>query len=167
MANYTKGTLVNVFYHDGTAWKAFAYSTNNSLSTSSETTDISSKDHGLHPDREVTATSFSMSGEYLFSAADANIILAMQQAGKEYSFCFAQTSQTNYADGLQSVTGVGEQQAWTPGTTFCKYGNGLVTSAEVGSSNGEVATVSLEITGSGALSDSAPTGAKLKSYPGE
>ena len=77
MANYTKGTLVNVFYHDGTAWKAFAYSTNNSLSMSSETTDISSKDHSLHPDREVTATSFSMSGEYLFSPADANIILAM------------------------------------------------------------------------------------------
>ena len=108
-----------------------------------------------------------MSGEYLFSAADANIIVAMQQSGKEYSFCFAQTTQTNYSDGLQPVTGVGEQTAWTPGTTFCKYGNGLVTSAEVGASNGEVATVSLEITGSGALSDSAPTGNRLKSYPGE
>lgn len=162
--SYTKGNLVNVFYHNGDAWKTFAYSQNNSLSTSSETNEVTSKDHGLHPDTEVTGANWSMSGEYLFSPADANIIIAMQQSGKPYSFCFAQTTQTNYADGLQPVTGVGSTEAWAPGNTFCKYGDGIVTSAEVSASNGEVATVSLEITGSGALKDTVMS--NINSYTG-
>jgi len=50
---------------------------------------------------------------------------------------------------------------------FVKYGNAIVTSAEISANNGEVATVSLEITGSGSLTKTAPTGNKLLSYTGE
>jgi hypothetical protein len=156
MANYVKGTLINLFYHNGTSYVPFAYSQSNGLESSSETTQISSKDHGLHPDTEVTSSSFSMSGEYFFTPDNAKIILDMQRQGKAFSFCFAQTAETNFADGLKDVTGIGSQESYTPGTTFVQYGNALITSASISANNGEVATVSITATGSGALSDSAP-----------
>lgn len=156
MPNYVKGTLINLFYHNGTAYVPFAYSQSNGLETSSETATTSSKDHGLHPDTEVTSTSFSMSGEYFFTAENAKIILDMQRQGKVFSFAFAQTAETNYADGLKGVTGIGSQEKYTIGETFVQYGNGLVTSASITANNGENATVSITVTGSGALSDTAP-----------
>ena len=88
MSDYKKGNALNVFYHNGESWRAFAHSQNNSLSTSSETNEISSKDFGIHNEQEVTGFTWSMSGEYLFTPADADIIIAMQQSGKQYSFCF-------------------------------------------------------------------------------
>lgn len=163
--NYKKGNCLNVFYHDATSWKVWAYSTNNSLSTSSETNQISSKDHGLHPDTEITGNSFSMSGEYLFTPENANVALGMQQSGLPYTFAFAQINQDNWQDGLKSVTDISTNTAWTPGSSFVKYGSALVTSVEVGASNGETATLSIELTGSGALSDSAPANASILKYP--
>lgn len=162
MANYVKGNLVNVFYHNGTSWVTLGYSTSNSLSVSNETTQVSSKDHGLHPDTEVTGSSWSMSGEYLFTAANAQVVMGMQKQGKAFSVCFAQVSESNYADGLKPVTDIETNSAWTVGSAFCKYGNAIVTSAEISAANGETATMSVEFTGSGALLDAAP--ATLSSY---
>ena len=162
MANYVKGNLVNVFYHNGTSWVTLGYSTSNSLSASNETTQVSSKDHGLHPDTEVTGSSWSMSGEYLFTAENAKVILGMQASGVPYSVCFAQVGESNFADGIESVTDISTNASWTVGSAFKKYGNALVTSAEISAANGETATMSVEFTGSGALLDEAPS--TLKSF---
>lgn len=160
--NYKKGNLINLFYHDGTNWKTLAYGQTHSLSRSNETTEISSKDHGLHPDTEVTGSSWSMSCEALFTVENAKVIMGMADKGEPYSVCFAQVSQTEWADGLQSVTDISTNQTWTPGNAFVKYGNALVTSCEITANNGETATLSVEFTGSGALLDAAPS--PIKSY---
>lgn len=162
MKNYVRGTLINLFYHNGTAWKAFAYSTSNSLETSAETASIASKDMAQHPHTEINNQTFSMSGEYLFSPEDAKIIMAMMASAKVYTFAFAQTAETNYADGLVSETGVGDQESWSPGTDFVKYGDCNITSASITAANNEVATISLTLTGSGALMDAVPT--NINSY---
>ena len=154
---YIKANLVNLFYHDGTAWVPFAYGQSHGLSVSSQTSEVSSKDHGNHPDQEVTSTSFTLSGSFYFTKENANTALAMANAAAPITWCFAQVSQTDYASGLKPVTNYGEQDAWTPGTDFKEYGSGIVTSFSIESQAGEVATCNLEITGRGALSSTAPT----------
>lgn len=159
--DYKKGNLINLFIYDTSAWRTFGHSTNNSLSTSSETTTVSSKDFGNWPATEVTGTTWSMSGEYLMTPADASIILGMQASGKPYSFAFGVVNETDWASGLKPVTDISVNTKWSVGSTFMRYGNGLVTSAEISAPNGEQATMTLEITGSGALSASAPANASI------
>lgn len=162
MASYVKGNLLNIFYHNGTSWVPFAHSTSNSMSMSQETAQISSKDLGKHPDTEVTSSSWNFSTECYYTPANGAVASAMADAGKAYTFCFAQCSQSNYADGLVSATGVGSTSNWTPGTTFCKYGNAIVTSLNINAGDGETATMSIEFAGSGALKDSQPS--SIESY---
>lgn len=163
---YSKGNLLNLFYHDGTNWKALAYGQNHSLSRSNETTEVSSKDHGIWPDTEVTGSSWSMSGEYLFTPDNAKVIMGMADKGEPFTVCMAQVSQTAWAAGLQSVTDISTNgNAWTPGSAWVKYGNAFVTSCEITANNGETATLSVEFTGSGALLDAAPS--SIKSYTTE
>lgn len=161
---YVQGNLLNIFYNDGTNWKTFGYTQNNSLAVSNETTTISSKDHGLHPDTTVTGSSWTMSGESYFIAAEADIIMDMADSAKPYTFAFARVDQDDYAAGLKDVTNAPTgAEKWTlEKGTWIRYGNGIVTSSTITANNGEVATVQLEITGSGALSKTAP--ATINSY---
>ena len=152
--NYKHGNTINLFYYDSdtTSWKTLAYGQSHSLSISNETQEVSSKDHGLHPDQLMAGSSWSISGEYLFTPENANIIQAMADSGQLYSFCLATVTEADkWADGIQPVTDLTSQTAWTVGSAWVRYGNALVTSAEISAPQGEVATVSLELTGSGAL----------------
>ena len=164
MSNYIQGNLIHLLYHDGTAWKTFGYAQNNSLNLSNETTSISSKDHGLNPETSVTGSSFSLSGECYFTTDNAKVILGMHEKKTPFSFAFAQVDQTDYAAGLKAVSGADNgAEAWTiAAAPFIRYGNGLVTSASITANNGEVATLSIEITGSGAMSKSVMS--NIKSY---
>lgn len=162
MSKYVQGNLLNLFYHDGTSWKTLGYTQNNSLSLSNETTSISSKDHGLNPETEVTGSSWSLSGECYFTADNADVIIGMHEKKTPFSFAFGQVDQSDYAAGLKAVSGAdGGAEAWTISKSpFIRYGNGLVTSATITANNGEVASLQIEVTGSGAMSAKAPTAPK-------
>lgn len=161
--SYKKGNTLQLFYHDGTTWKPFSYSTSHSLSRSMDSNSISSKDHGIWPDMEVTGASWTLSLEAYWTKDNADIINGMMDKAEPFTFCFAQIAQADdWADGIQPVTDKTTQTAWTPGNVWVRYGNGLVTSSETSAPNLETATISLEITGSGALTDTAPT--NIKSY---
>ena len=153
----TKGNQLQTFYYNGTAFKTFSYATANGLSYSNETAKVSSKDHGKNPETEVTSSSWSFSGEMLFDAASANAALGMAQSGEAYTFAFGTISQSAWQDGLKSVTDVSTNTAWTPGVEFIRYGNGIITSFSVTANDGETATASVEIEGSGALLNTAPS----------
>lgn len=163
--NYKKGNLVNLFIYDTSAWRTISYSTSNSLSTSSEQNTVSSKDHGIWGDTEITGLTWSMSGEYLMSPNDADVVLKMQASGIPYTFCFCQVNEANWSDGIKSVTDISTNTKWTPGSVFARYGNGIVSSAEISAANGEITTMSLEITGSGSLTETAPANASILKYP--
>lgn len=128
---YVKGNLVNLFIYDVSAWRTLSYSQNNSLTASSETTQISSKDHGIWGDTETTGLSWSMSGEYIMTPTDADVVMNMQASGKNYTFCFCQVNESQWAPGIQPVTDISTNTKWTPGTVFARYGNGQVTNCEL------------------------------------
>ena len=82
----------------------------------------------------------------------------MADSGKTYTFCFAQVSESeHYADGLQSVTGLTSQTAWTPGSAWVRYADCIVTNVEVSAENLSTTTISAEFEGSGALLKTAPS----------
>jgi len=162
---YLKGNQINLFLCTSTGgaskWESFAYSQNNSMRYSNTTNKVSSKDHGLHPDSEVTGSEWSMGGEYLFNNSTAQKVLKMAKSGKPYTMAFAEISQADYASGLKSVTDISANTAWTPGSAFVQYGDAIVTSADIAAQDGNTATIALELTGSGALLD---TSAGLTNY---
>lgn len=156
MTNWKHGNLINLFYWDGSSWKALAYGQSHTLSRSAETTDVSSKDHGIWSQQLTSSNTWSMSGEYLFSPDNVRVIQGMADKGEEFTICMAVVSQSNWSDGLNGVTNKGNTSAWTIGE-WAKYGNALVTSCDITADNGSVATVSVEFTGSGGLTDEEPT----------
>ena len=164
MSKYVKANLINLFYKTSSGYNFFAYGQSHGLQVSSSTTEISSKDHGNHPDQEVSSTTFTLSGEFYFTKENANTALAMANAATPITFCFAQTAETNAADGLSGVTNYGNQTSWTPGTDFKQYGNAIITSFSITSQTGEVATCSIEATGQGALSGTEPTGSNAHAW---
>lgn len=166
MSKYVKANLINLFYKTEDGYKFFAYGQSHSLSVSSSTTEVSSKDHGNHPDSEVTQTSFTLSGEFYFTKENANTALAMANAATPITFCFAQVAETSAADGLQPVTNYGSQSTWSIGSDFKEYGNAIITSFSIQSQTGEVATCSIEATGQGALSATEPTGTNAHAWGG-
>ena len=167
MSKYVKGNLINLFYKGADGYNFFAYGQNHSLNVSSTTTSISSKDHGNHPDTEVQETTFTFGGEFYFNKENANTALAMANAAVPITFCFAETTEQNAADGLAPVTGTGTQQSWTPGSDFKQYGNVIITSFQITANQGDVATCSIEGTGVGALSATEPTSTNLHPWPAE
>lgn len=153
----THGGELNIFFHNSTKYVAMGYSTSDSLSYSNEVTKISSKDHGLHPESETSGSSWSFSGSALFTTANANTLLGMAATGEPYTFVFAQTAEhDHFRDGLKSVTDISTNVSWTVGSSFVRYGSGIVSSVSVTAADQDTATVDFEITGSGRLLDTAP-----------
>jgi len=151
-----KGNQLQVFYHDGTSYKTFAYSTANGLNYSVDTESISSKDHGLHPAKVSTTSNWEFSGSGLFDATSAAAALNMAKSGQQYSFAFGSISQSNWQAGLKSVTDTSVNTAWTPGTDFIQYGDGILSSFSVTANDGQTATADYTISGCGSLSTTAP-----------
>lgn len=168
MEKYIFGNLINVFYHDGTDWKFFAYTQSSNLQISNSLNAISSKDSGIHPDRVLNESTWSISNTAYSTTNTLNVITNMAQSAKEYSFAFALVNEAStgqpHADGLAPVTGVGDVSTWTVGSAWVRYGNGMVSQASIESNTGDVSSISLDITGLGGLSSTAQTGDRLKSY---
>ncbi len=82
----------------------------------------------------------------------------MADSGKTYTFCFAQVAESeHWADGIQPVTGLSTQNAWTPGSAWVRYADCIVTNVEISAENLSTTTISAEFEGSGALLKTAPS----------
>ena len=168
MEKYTKSNLMCIFYATGTAsevkWKYFGWGQSHGLSVTSQTNEITSKMHGLHPDKEISSISFEMSQTVYASIPNLNTALEMANAATPITWAFAKVSNpdTVAADGLSTVTNYGKETDFTfEGSEFVQYGAGIVTSASVSSEVGSVASIDMTITGMGALSSTVPTGQLL------
>ena len=162
---YIKSNLLHMFYamegstSGSTEWKYFGYIQSNGLNLSNSFTEISSKMHGIHPDQEISGSTVTLSQSAYCSTENCNTILKMAQDGNIITWCFCKVAENAQVanDGLSGVTGYGDVSAYTPGSDFKKYLNGIVSSASITSNSGEVATIDLEIQGIGALRDSIPS----------
>lgn len=162
MANptYTKSNLLHMFYADSSTptWAYFGYIQSNGLSMTNNFTEISSKQHGNWADQEVQSSSWTMSQSAYVTVDNANIALKMAADAKPITWCFCKVAEDESvaATGLKPVTGMGDTSTYTIGSSFKKYGNGIVSSASISSNAGEVATIDIDIQGLAGLMDAAP-----------
>jgi len=102
MANkIIKGRDLMLFDKDG---HSYAYATNHTLTITAETTDISSKDHGVWGASEVAKYSWEITSENLFTSTDYDKMFTAMLTGEAITVRFGlKTEQTdltkNVADG--------------------------------------------------------------------
>jgi len=151
-----KGNSLQLFIGGSGSYSTLGYSTANGLSYTNDVTTVSSKDHGKYPSVEVNSSNWQFTGTCLFSTAAANTVMSLAESGELTPFAFATIAESDWAAGLKSVTGVNTNTSWSVGSGFVKYGSGIVSSVNITANDGENATLDLTITGSGALSSTAP-----------
>ena len=152
-----KGNQLQLFIGGSGIYSTLGYSTANGLSYTNNVVTVSSKDHGKHPEVETQTSNWEFSGTCLFSTAAANTVMGLAESGALTPFAFGMINESDWGDGLKSVTGINTNTSWSPGSSFIKYGNGIVSSCSITANDGDNATLDLTITGSGALSSTAPS----------
>ena len=147
MANkIIKGRDLMLFDDKG---KSFAYATNHTLTMTAETSDISSKDHGIWSATEVSKYTWEITSENLFTSEDYDKLFDSMLAGNAITVRFGlKTDPTdntkNVADGDTSLP------YWTSQRTYYE-GKVIITSLVANANNGENATYSVTLTGTGSI----------------
>lgn len=143
-AQIIKGRDLMLFDSSG---KSYAFATNHTLTITAETTDISSKDHGIWGASEVARYSWEITSENLFTTDNYNALFDSMIGGKPITIRFGIKSQT---DNTKTVAD-GDLENWTSSTTGYYEGNVYITSLVANANNGENATYSVTLTGSGKI----------------
>lgn len=140
-----KGRDLMLFYNDA----SIAYSTNHTLTMQANTSDVSSKDHGIWGAQEVVSYTWEIQSENLYTEDAYNDLFDAMIAG---------TSGTKLTVkfGLKSQTGDGtvvddDYTAWTPKATGYYTGDCYITSLTANAPNGENSTFSVTLSGVGKL----------------
>lgn len=147
MANkIIKGRDLMLFDNDG---HSYAYATNHTLTLTAETTDTSSKDHGIWGASEVSRYTWEITSENLYTTQDYDKMFDAMIAGEPITVRFGlkvapQNPSDNVADGTYTT------DYWVSQNTFYE-GKVTITSLVANANNGEDATYNVTLTGTGAL----------------
>ena len=146
MANtIIKGRDLMLFKGD----KSIAYATNHTLSITANTTDVSSKDHGIYGSTEVVSFSWEIQSENLYTEEAYNELFDAMMAG-------ASGNKLTVKFGLKAVTGEGtvvdgSYSYWPSKETGYYTGECYITSLQANAQNGDNATFSVTLQGVGKL----------------
>jgi len=154
MANkIIKGRDLMLFNSDG---HSYAYATNHTLTITAETADISSKDHGIWGASEISRYTWEITSENLYTSAEYDSMFDAMLTGEAIKVRFGlKTEQLdkskNVADGDLALP------YWTSQNTFYE-GFVIITSLVANANNGENATYSVTLTGTGSIKKTAING---------
>lgn len=147
MANtIIKGRDLMLFKDD----KSIAYATNHTLSITANTTDVSSKDHGIYGSTEVVSFSWEIQSENLYTEEAYNDLFDAMMAG-------ASGNKLTVKFGLKANTGDGgtvvdgSYSYWPSKETGYYTGECYITSLQANAPNGENATFSVTLQGVGKI----------------
>lgn len=151
MKNITKGDQLMLFV----GGKSIAFATAHTLTLTTNTTDIASKDHGIYGAKDVSTITWEITTENLFAESDYATLVDSMLAGQPVDVVFA-----NAASWVK--TGIdNSSKTWTPDSAGTQLsGKALITSLTANANTGENATFSATFTGVGAISKSGTAPAK-------
>jgi hypothetical protein len=154
MKNITKGDQLMLFV----GGKSIAFATAHTLTLTTNTTDIASKDHGIYGAKDVSTITWEITTENLFAESDYATLVDSMLAGQTVDVVFA-----NAASWVK--TGIdNSSKTWTPDTTGTQLsGKALITSLTANANTGENATFSATFTGVGAISKASTASTKALS----
>lgn len=123
------------------------FATSHSLSLSTNTTEVNTKDHGDYPSVIVQNITWEVTAENLYSdAGEATYMTALVNKTP----ITIQFAKVNYATDEKGVIGPNGHAEWTS-TDVIAEGQAIVTSYSINAAAGDNATMSVTFTGMGAL----------------
>lgn len=143
-----KGSTVLVFIND----EAIAFATSESLSITPNTTEVSTKSHGLYPSLIVNSIGWTVSVENLASDNGMKALNALVNSAKNNTPVHLKFgTPANWTD--KGIVNPGPQgpQAWTAPSTILAEGDAILTSYSWNAPAGDNLTMSAEFTGVGEL----------------
>lgn len=147
MANkIIKGRDLMLFNADG---HSYAWATNHTLTITAETTDISSKDHGVWGGSEVSRYTWEITSENLYSVEKYDEFFEDMIAGEPITVRFG-IKRPEADPTLTPSEGNTALEYWTSQNSFYE-GKVVITSLVANANNGENATFSVTLTGTGAI----------------
>lgn len=141
-----KGRDLMLFNNDG---HSYAYATNHTFTMTAETSDITSKDHGVWGASEVSRVTWEITSENLYSTEDYDSMFQTMTAGEPITIRFGLKNTPSDPD-MTPADGNMALPYWTSQNTFYQ-GKALITSLVANANNGENATYSITLTGVGKM----------------
>lgn len=141
-----KGRDLMLFNNDG---HSFSYATNHVLTITAETTDTSSKDHGIWGASEISRYTWEITSENLYTEKDYDSLFELMIQGEPFTVRFglkqtpADPSQTPADDSTTLPY-------WTSEDTYYE-GKVVITSLVANANNGDNATYNITLSGNGAI----------------
>ncbi len=141
-----KGSMLMLFIGD----YPIAFATSHSISFTTNTTEVSTKDHGLYPSLVVNSQSWEVTAENLASADSINqlfTVLESTKNGQTVTLKFAKPSNWN-DNGIVGTEG--QANIWAAGDIIAQ-GEAYLTSMQLNAPAGDNASISATFTGVGAF----------------
>ena len=140
-----KGSALMVFL----GGSAIGFATSHALSLTTNTTEVSTKDHGDYPSVVAQSIGWEVTAENLYSDTGETTYMKAMLAKTPVDIKFAKVA--NYANtDEKGIIDNTEKTAWTAGTVIAE-GKALITSFSINAAAGDNATMSVTFTGVGAL----------------
>lgn len=143
-----KGSKLMVFL----GGNPIGFATSHSLSLTTNTTEISTKDHGDFPSVIAQNISWEVTAENLYSRAGKNTYMSAMMSKQEVTLAFHEAS--NYDGTQKPLADPGSE--WAPDVSDGRIATGkaLITSFSINAPSGDNATMSVTFTGVGELTTS-------------
>lgn len=149
--NIVKGAELMVFFKG----KSIAYATSHTLTLSGETTDVSSKDHGVWGASEVNKVTWEITSENLYTEEAYAELFEQMVVNMKDKVKLVWGKRAEATDDKTVVDG--DYPNWTAGSTVYS-GDAYITSLTTNANNGENATFSVTFTGAGKIATGAGAG---------
>lgn len=140
-----KGSALMVFL----GGSAIGFATSHALSLTTNTTEISTKDHGNFPSVVAQNISWEVTAENLYSDTGETTYMNAMMNMTPVDIKFAKVANYSATDE-KGIIDNAEKTAWTAGTVIAE-GKALITSFSINAASGDNATMSVTFTGVGAL----------------
>ena len=140
-----KGSALMVFL----GGSAIGFATSHALSLTTNTTEVSTKDHGDYPSVVAQSIGWEVTAENLYSDTGETTYMKAMLAKTPVDIKFAKVTNYNATDE-KGIIDNEEKTAWTAGTAIAE-GKALITSFSINAATGDNATMSVTFTGVGAL----------------
>ena len=153
-----KGSALQLFVGSST----IAFATSHTLSITTNTNEIATKDHGDYPAVLPTTITWEVTCENLYATDSLNTLLSAVKSRTPLTVKFAEVANYSQANGSYSYNAVEEgivdttKTAWTLGKVIGQ-GKAYVTSYSINAAAGDNASISATLTGCGQL-DILPAG---------
>ena len=124
--------------------KSIAYATSHTLTLSTDSNNVKTKDHGMYGFNEVTALNWEITSENLYTEADMSTLFDAWNKSTELTVAFgkaANWTEKGLPDGSTN---------WTPDAAVYT-GKAVISNLSVNAAAGENATLSITLQGRGAL----------------